>query len=117
MHQRSAGTSGITVPLRRLKNSLLALLLLNATGCGSSVSSTPPHGPQFTTLDPPAPLTLGGQGFFTLGIASNGIVAGYLFDSSGGFHGYLRQLDGTITIIDAPDAIQGIGGKTTVLAV
>ncbi|HET6929678.1 MAG TPA: hypothetical protein VFI45_05110 [Candidatus Acidoferrum sp.] len=73
--------------------------------------------PKFTTLDPPAPLALGGQGFFTLGMASNGIVAGYFFDSNGGSHGYLRQLDGTVTIIDAPDAIQGVGGKTTVLAV
>jgi len=49
-------------------------------------------------------------------MASNGIIAGYYFDSGGGTHGYLRELDGTATIIDAPDAFQGVGGRTTVLA-
>ena len=49
-------------------------------------------------------------------MASNGIIAGYYFDSGGGTHGYLRELDGATTIIDSPDAFQGAGGKTTVLA-
>ena len=118
MRRVAARTPNLTFPLCRLLNCPLLFLLLTTVGCSSS-GSAPPHVPQFTTIDPPAPATLGGQGFFAVGMASNGIIAGYYFDSGGGTHGYLRELDGTnfILLRTCGDAADGIAERIAHLRV
>jgi hypothetical protein len=59
-----------------------------------------------TSFDPPGSGTLNGsaQGTVPLGIDPQGDIVGQFQDENYLFHGFLRAVDGTFTIIDAPNA-------------
>ncbi len=59
-----------------------------------------------TSFDPPGSGTLKGssQGTFPLSIDTAGEVVGQFQDENYLFHGFLRAVDGTFTVIDAPNA-------------
>lgn len=52
------------------------------------------------------------QGTFAKSINAGGEVIGYYVDSSGGYHGFARSADGTITTLDAPGAGKGTSPST-----
>jgi hypothetical protein len=66
----------------------------------------------FTTFDAPGAGTGVNQGTFPGNINPAGTIAGYYFDASKVFHGFLRTEDGTFTTFDAPGAGTAFGQGT-----
>lgn len=56
------------------------------------------------------------QGTYALGITSTGAVGGYYIDANGVNHGFIRSLDGTLTVVDVAAAGTGSGEGTQILA-
>jgi hypothetical protein len=87
---------------------LFALLLsLQTIGCGDSAGTQPPPPPpppQFTTIDAPGAGPASPGGTFGIGINAGGDVVGYFIDSNGVVHGFIRNSSGGMTPVDAPGA-------------
>ena len=78
------------------------LAFATLTGCGIFVLSTPLLRAQagtFSSFDAPG---AGGRGTFPLAIDRSGLIVGYFTDSGNVPHGFIRDPDGTFTIIDVP---------------
>src|SRR5450432_2278420 len=72
-----------------------AILFLSGSGAFASQ--------KITRVDAP-----GAAQTFAYGLNNAGDVAGYYIDTSGGYHGYIRDSDGTYTPFDAPGAVATI---------
>ena len=64
------------------------------------------------TFDVPGAAWTGGAS-----INASGTIAGSYYDVGGGFRGFLRNSDGSIILIDAPGAGQGVGQGTYVIGI
>ena len=87
---------------------LFALAVLAA--CSILVLSTPLIRAQapaatFLSFDAPGAGTAQNQGTFPLAINRSGLIVGYFTDSSNVQHGFMRDPDGTFTIVDVPGSI------------
>jgi hypothetical protein len=74
---------------------------------------------KFRTFDVPGGGTVVGswQGTYPIWINSAGAIAGYIIDSNGVSHGFLRTPDGRITTIDVPGAGTAAGQGTTAYSI
>ena len=79
------------------------------TSSGNQSFSLAPDG-SFTVFDPPG---TGPSGSSAHGINSAGIIVGTYTDTSSVQHGYMRNLDGTFTVLDDPNAGQTPGTGTS----
>ena len=101
-----------------------AIVGVTSPGTGQHSFLRAPDG-TFTVFDPP---NAGGRGSWARAINSEGVIAGGYYDSKGSEHGYLLNLDGSFTTIDAsvnsriesPTTISGInasGASAGVIAI
>ena len=90
-------------PVRFACFSLGVVLLL-----GGLVRAQQPSA-SFTEFSAPGAGSASGQGTLPVSINKSGVIAGFLYDSVGGLHGFVRSAGGTITVYDAPGA--GTGGS------
>lgn len=72
-------------------------------GVGTTHSVIRSAGGNYTVFDPPQS---GAHTSFANGINDDGVVVGEYRDANLVRHGYIRNLDGTFTILDDPDAAQ-----------
>jgi hypothetical protein len=78
--------------------SVVLTLCLSATGFAQSMSGT------FTSFDAPGAGTGSGQGTFPVAIDRDGLIGGYMMDSTNTPHGFLRSSNGVFTAVNPPSS-------------
>lgn len=69
-----------------------------------ATSINPSGGSRFTTVDAPGAGTTADMGTIPQEINQSGDIVGYLYDSKGIVHGFVRDSAGTFTVFEAPGA-------------